>query len=116
MSHFRVLTRLNHLHHQIEIKCYDSSIRYLGVCAGLCGHVVEPLGQVDVLPHAVSQLVHVAEVEHGLRVVLLVGGDPVVQRRCLEVPLRPPTVVVIVTQSDARRGISLGRRSKRKES
>ena len=43
---------------------------YLGVGAGLGRQVVEPLGQVDVLAHAVAQLVHVAEVEHGLRVVL----------------------------------------------
>ena len=58
-----------------------------------------------------AQLVHVAEVEHGLRVVLLVGGDPVVQRRSLEVAVGAPTVVVVVAQPDTGRRVSLGGRS-----
>ena len=79
----------------------------LGVGAGLGRHVVEPLRQVDVLPHAVAQLVHVAQVEHGLRVVLLVGGDPVVEGRGLEVSVGAPTVVVVVAEADAGCGVAL---------
>ena len=66
---------------------------------------------MDVSLHPKAELMHVAEVEHGLRVVLLVGGDPVVQRRSLEVAVGAPTVVVVVAQPDAGRRVTLGGRS-----
>ena len=62
---------------------------YLGVGRRICSHVVKPLCQVYVLWHPMAQLVHVAKVEHGLSVVLLLRGDPVVERGCLKVDIRP---------------------------
>lgn len=45
----------------------------LCVDAGLGGQVIEALGQVHVARHPKPLFVHVAEVEHGLGVVLLIG-------------------------------------------
>ena len=64
-------------------------LRYLGVGRCICSHVVKPLCQVYVLWHPMAQLVHVAKVEHGLSVVLLLRSDPVVERGCLKVDIRP---------------------------
>ena len=64
-------------------------LRYLGVGRCICSHVVKPLCQVYVLWHPMAQLVHVAKVEHGLSVVLLLRCDPVVERGCLKVDIRP---------------------------
>ena len=67
----------------------DFLLRYLGVGRCICSHVVKPLCQVYVLWHPMAQLVHVAKVEHGLSVVLLLRSDPVVERGCLKVDIRP---------------------------
>ena len=64
-------------------------LRYLGVGRCICSHVVKPLCQVYVLWHPMAQLVHVAKVEHGLSVILLLRSDPVVERGCLEVDICP---------------------------
>ena len=64
-------------------------LRYLGVGRCICSHVVKPLCQVYVLWHPMAQLVHVAKVEHGLSVVLLLRSDPVVERGCLKVDICP---------------------------
>ena len=64
-------------------------LRYLGVGRCICSHVVKPLCQVYVLWHPMAQLVHVAKVEHGLSVILLLRSDPVVERGCLKVDIRP---------------------------
>ena len=64
-------------------------LRYLGVGRCICSHVVKPLCQVYVLWHPMAQLVHVAKIEHGLSVVLLLRSDPVVERGCLKVDIRP---------------------------
>lgn len=45
---------------------------HLGICAGFSGEVVAALGQMDIAPHAQALLVHVAQVKHCLRIVLLV--------------------------------------------
>ena len=68
---------------------FDFLLRYLGVGRCICSHVVKPLCQVYVLWHPMAQLVHVAKVEHGLSVVLLLRSDPVVERGCLKVDIRP---------------------------
>ena len=70
--------------------------RDLGVDGSLGRHVVESLGEVDVPLHAEPQLVHVTEVEHGLRVVLVLACYPVVARSHLIVYSCPPSVVVVV--------------------
>ena len=48
---------------------------HFGVHTSLSCHVVEPLSQVDVSLHPKAELVHIAEVEHGLCIVLLLAGD-----------------------------------------
>ena len=68
---------------------FDFLLRYLCVGRCICSHVVKPLCQVYVLWHPMAQLVHVAKVEHGLSVVLLLRSDPVVERGCLKVDIRP---------------------------
>ena len=50
--------------------------RDFGIYTGLSRHVIEPLRQVDVPLHTQTQLVHVAKVEHGLSVVLLLTCNP----------------------------------------
>ena len=89
--------------------CQSQSYGNLGVYRGLCSHVVEPLSEVNISLHAQSQLVHVAQVEHGLGVVLLLRGDPVVARGCLVVDVGAPAVVIIIAQSNPSSAVALSR-------
>ena len=54
---------------------------------------------MNVLFHSQSLLVHVAQIEHGLSAVQLVGCRPIVGCRRSEIHVRTPSVVVVVAQA-----------------
>ena len=60
---------------------------------------------------SVEHQLHAAVTAPHLRVVLLLGGDPVVPGRGLVVHVRAPAVVVVVAQPHPRRTVTLRRRS-----
>ncbi|GMS77876.1 hypothetical protein PENTCL1PPCAC_51, partial [Pristionchus entomophagus] len=69
--------------------------------------VVVALREVEYLRHALSALVHVPEVEHGLRGQMTISGDLVVVSCLRVVRLRAQSIVVIVAQFDSRSRVLL---------
>uniref|UniRef100_A0A182V890 Uncharacterized protein n=1 Tax=Anopheles merus TaxID=30066 RepID=A0A182V890_ANOME len=101
----------------------DEGQRYrdLRVDARVRGQIVAPLRQMNVLLHTEPLLVHVAEIEHRLRVVLLLGShpvgglselkklSPVVGGSHLVIDQCAHAVVVVVAELHLRRRVALGR-------
>ena len=80
---------------------------HLRLAARLRRHVVEALGQMHVFAQTEAVLVHVRQIEHGLRVVAYLRGELVVRRRLLVVDFGALAIVVVVAELDARYVIAL---------
>lgn len=71
---------------------------HLGIRVGFCRQVVAAFGQMDILLHAQALLVHVAQVEHCLSVVLLFRGQAIVRSCSFIIHSSAQPIIVIVAQ------------------